>query len=298
MSLTLATTLHRCKPSILVHLAISPPKPLLIANPVEAGLFPILLFLHGFLLENSFYSQLMQHIASHGFIVIAPQLYKLPKTDASDEIKSTAAITNWLSEGLSKLLPQNVKPDLSKLALSGHSRGGKTAFALALKKLNTSTTLNFSAIIGVDPVDGLGKAVQISPPVLTFSPHSFNFNMPVLIIGSGLGEVQRNPLFLACAPKGVSHEEFYSECNKPAWHFVAKDYGHFDILDDVTKGILGKSTCCLCKNGNSRKPMRSFAGGVIVAFLKGYLKGDNSDLLAIRDKRLVAPVDLQIEYSV
>lgn len=54
-------------------LAVPPPKPLLIARPSEAGEYPILVLLHGYLLYNSFYSQLIQHIASHGFIVIAPQ---------------------------------------------------------------------------------------------------------------------------------------------------------------------------------------------------------------------------------
>lgn len=57
-------------------LTVPPPKQLLIATPsdTEAGEFPVLLLLHGYLLYNSFYSQLIQHIASHGFIVIAPQV--------------------------------------------------------------------------------------------------------------------------------------------------------------------------------------------------------------------------------
>ncbi|KAL3507841.1 hypothetical protein ACH5RR_033223 [Cinchona calisaya] len=50
------------------------PKPLLIVTPSEVGEFPVLLFIHGYLLSNSFYSQLLQHVASHGFIVIAPQV--------------------------------------------------------------------------------------------------------------------------------------------------------------------------------------------------------------------------------
>lgn len=54
--------------------AVPPPKPLLIATPCEAGEFPLLIFLHGYLLYNSFYSLLIQHVASHGFIVIAPQV--------------------------------------------------------------------------------------------------------------------------------------------------------------------------------------------------------------------------------
>ncbi|XP_028751543.1 chlorophyllase-2, chloroplastic [Neltuma alba] len=270
-----------------------PPKPLLIATPLEAGDFPLLLFLHGYLLYNSFYSQLILLVASHGFIVIAPQLYSVAGPDISDEIHSTAAITNWLGEGLSKYLPPNVKPNCSKIALGGHSRGGKTAFAVALKKLNTTTNLKFSALIGIDPVDGMDKGKQTPPPVLTYIPHSFDFDMAAMVIGSELGELKKNPLFPPCAPKGVNHREFYDECPKPSWHFVAGEYGHLDMLDDDTRGIRGKATYCFCKNGESRKPMRRFVGGAIVAFLKAYLLADDQDLIAIRDRHLSMPLDLK-----
>ncbi|KAK4587424.1 hypothetical protein RGQ29_024219 [Quercus rubra] len=272
-------------------LAVPPPKPLLIARPSEAGEYPILVLLHGYLLYNSFYSQLIQHIASHGFIVIAPQLYILAGPDTTDEIKSTAAITNWLSEGLHYLLPPHVQPNINKLGLAGHSRGGKVAFALALDK--EATSLKFSALIGIDPVDGMDKGKQTPPPVLTYVPHSFDLDMAVMVIGTGLGEVKKNPLFPPCAPKGVNHEDFFNECQEPACHFVAKDYGHLDLLNDDTEGLRGKATYCLCKNGKSRDPMRRFVGGIVVAFMNAYLLGDNKDLLAIKDGQNTVPVELK-----
>nr|XP_023900495.1 chlorophyllase-2, chloroplastic [Quercus suber] len=272
-------------------LAVPPPKPLLIARPSEAGEYPILVLLHGYLLYNSFYSQLIQHIASHGFIVIAPQLYILAGPDTTDEIKSTAAITNWLSEGLHYLLPPHVQPNINKLGLAGHSRGGKVAFALALDK--EATSLKFSALIGIDPVDGMDKGKQTPPPVLTYVPHSFDLDMAVMVIGTGLGEVKKNPLFPPCAPKGVNHEDFFNECQEPACHFVAKDYGHLDLLDDDTEGLRGKTTYCLCKNGKSREPMRRFVGGIVVAFMNAYLLGDDKDLLAIKDGQKTVPVELK-----
>ena len=55
----------------------SPLKPLLVAAPSEVGDFPVLVLLHGYLLNNSFYTQLIQHRASHGFIVVAPQVIYL-----------------------------------------------------------------------------------------------------------------------------------------------------------------------------------------------------------------------------
>jgi chlorophyllase len=53
----------------------TPPKPLLVASPLEEAEYPVVVFLHGYLFYNSFYSQLFNHIASHGFIVISPQVF-------------------------------------------------------------------------------------------------------------------------------------------------------------------------------------------------------------------------------
>ncbi|KAK2980644.1 hypothetical protein RJ640_011452 [Escallonia rubra] len=291
-AVTAKIELERCttKPS----LSNPPPKPLLLVSPSEAGEYPVLVFLHGYLFYNTFYSQLLKHVASHGFIVVAPQLYSVAGPDATAEIQSTAAVTNWLPDGLDDSLPPDVHPNLSRLALSGHSRGGKAAFALVLNKVpKSATSLKFSALIGVDPVDGMDKGKQTPPPVLSYIPRSFDLHMPVLVIGSGLGDVKKNPLFPACAPKGVNHKEFFSECREPACHLVARDFGHVDMLDDDTKGIRGKASYCLCKNGKSREPMRRFVGGITVAFLRAYLEGNSSDLMAIRDRHELAPLELQ-----
>ncbi|KAL3812570.1 hypothetical protein ACJIZ3_013838 [Penstemon smallii] len=293
------TKLIKVEKKICDKNASDSPRALLISTPSEKGVFPVLLLLHGYLLYNTFYSQLIQHIASHGFIVVAPQLYSIAGPNATEEINITTEIVNWLPKGLSNLLPPDVQPNLSKLGLAGHSRGGKVAFALSLRKPST-TSLHISALIGIDPVDGMDKGKQTPPPVLTYIPNSFNLdNTAVLVIGSGLGEVQRNRFFPPCAPCGVNHEDFYKECCEPAYHFVAKDYGHLDMLDDDTKGIRGKASYCLCKNGECREPMRRFVGGIVVAFLKAYLEGDERDLLSVRDGHEMVPVELQrVEFKV
>ncbi|XP_051125678.1 chlorophyllase-2 [Andrographis paniculata] len=270
-----------------------PPRPLLIWSPAAAGEFPVVIFLHGYLLQNSFYTQLLRHISSHGFVVVAPQLYSVAGPNANQDISATAEIIEWLSENLCNYLPENVRPNLKKLVLAGHSRGGKVAFALALGK-SLSSPIKFSALIGVDPVDGMDKGQQTPPAVLTYAPNSMDLNgAPVLVIGSGLGDVRKNPFFPPCAPRGVNHKDFYNECCKPAHYFVAKDCGHLDVLDDETRGFRGRATYCLCKNGESRKPMRRFVGGVVVAFLRAYLEGDEESLVAIRRGYAKLPVVLQ-----
>lgn len=53
---------------------IVPPKPLIVALPTEEGEYPVVQFHHGYTLQNTFYTQLISHIASYGFIVVAPQV--------------------------------------------------------------------------------------------------------------------------------------------------------------------------------------------------------------------------------
>ncbi|KVI11785.1 Chlorophyllase [Cynara cardunculus var. scolymus] len=252
------------------------PKSLLIFTPLEAGEFPVLL-------REPWNME---------------QLHLCTGSDATEEIEDVVAISNWLPEGLQKFLPSGVHADLKKLGLAGHNKGGKEAFAIALNKFHTKLNLKFSALIGIDPVDGTEVGKQTQPKILTYVPHSFNLGMPVMVIGSGLGEIKRNPLFPACAPKGVSHEEFYKECRKPACYFVVKDYGHLDVLDDETKGIVGKFANCMCKNGKSREPMRRFVGGAVVAFLKAYFEGDFGYLMTIKDEAnglvVLQKVDFQL----
>lgn len=258
------------------------PKPLLLAVPALPGEYPVLLFFHGYLILNSFYSQLLHHIASHGYIAIAPQMYLVTGADATPEIADAAAICDWLPECLSSYLPDDVRPDFQNVAIAGHSRGGKVAFGLALGRTTQTTKLKFSALVGVDPVDGMARGQQTQPRILTYKPHSFDFIIPTLLIGAGLGPVKRNPLFPPCAPEGVSHREFFNECSAPAYHFVASDYGHMDYLNDETGGARGKLTYYLCKNGIAREPMRRFCGAIMVAFLNAYLINDSrafNDLL-------------------
>ncbi|CAM0947211.1 unnamed protein product [Alopecurus aequalis] len=185
------------------------------------------------------------------------------------------------------ILPRSV-------SISGHSRGGKVAFALALGHAG-KTSLPLAALIAVDPVDGTEMGKQTPPPILTYKlGSSLLVPAPVMVIGTGLGELPRNFLFPPCAPLGVSHAAFYAECAAPACHLVARDYGHTDMMDDVTTGAKGLATRCVCKSGESRAPMRRFVGGAMVAFLKKWVEGRPEWLDGIRERPEVAPVVLSV----
>ncbi|CAA2963129.1 chlorophyllase-1-like isoform X1 [Olea europaea subsp. europaea] len=270
----------------------SPPTQLFIVAPVEENTYPVLLFCHGFCIGNTWYSQLLKHISSHGYIVVAPQFYHCMLISPTKETEIAAKVTDWLSTGLSQVLEEKVKPDLTKLALSGHSRGGKVAFALALG--HAPTSLKFSAILGIDPVDGLSPSNRPQPKILTYVPRSLNLEIPIGIIGTGLGD-QWKGIIPPFAPDGVNHAEFFKESKPPCCYFLAKEYGHCDMLDE-SKAYLAS---WVCKSGKgSKEDMRRAVGGIVVAFLNDYLGGESKDLEAIFEKPSTAPIVLDPVISV
>ncbi|CAK9857069.1 unnamed protein product [Sphagnum jensenii] len=248
--------------------------------------FPVVQFQHGFLIMNTCYSQIISHIASYGFIVVAPQMDPIISVDATKEISDAIDVLFWLQANLEPTLSLEVpetKPDLSKLALVGHSRGGKVVFGMG----KNGTIPNVSTIVGLDPVDGDANGNQTPPGILTFSENSLNLGVPTLIVGSGLGPLGFPP----CAPENVSHEQFFFDLSEPVFQFVAKDYGHNDFLDDVVCEL----TRLPCPGTlGSRMPMQLFSGGVVAAFLQAIVGNNTCFFNDVFTNYESAPVSLEV----
>ncbi|CAI0434091.1 unnamed protein product [Linum tenue] len=281
-----------------------PPRPLYVVAPTRPGNYPVFLFAHGTFISNNLYSGLLSHISSHGYIVVAPQVYTLSLPCELEEIEYLEQVTNWMpsATALPSHLPPGVLPDFDKLAVGGHSRGGKSAFALALGLCTKPLKLTISAVVGVDPVAGVSKNSRTDPVILTYEPESLNLSVPVAVIGSGLGNQSEVIDLPACAPNWVNHAEFYSECMAPKSHLVADDYGHMDVVDDVSWFERDFKLMCKGASGlfSSREKMRKGVGGIVVAFLDAYLGGGGSDdYLAILESPLEvdSPVKLTVGYK-
>jgi len=202
-----------------------------------------------------------------------------------------ASVANWLLTNLQKILPKNVQGDLSKLAVSGHSRGGKTAFALALGIIKIELEVKISALIGVDPVAGLSKSHLTEPHILKYVPNNFNLSFPTMVIGLGLGNQSILPIAPACAPNEVNYVEFFNECRSGA-KFVLTDYGHMAILDN-NLGHWSSIACILCVKGDNNKDVaRRTVGGLIVAYLEARFLEDPSDYVNITTNPSLAPTRL------
>lgn len=260
------------------------PTPVIVWEPAEPGRYAVLVFQHGFLVENALYASVLEHIASHGFVVVAPQMYAadnnpIGKPSAYEEAALAAELYAWVRSGLFAAVDVDIDP--GRLGLAGHSRGSKVIWAV----LRDDPSAAF-AIAGVDPVDGEGGPLGGEERVLA-SP--VRFAGPTLVLGTGLGPVSGGVFSPACAPEGDNYQEFFAAAGSPAWQLVAEEYGHNDMLDEGC-GLI----CAVCEAGDNLAPMRTWTAGLLTAFFRASLQGDEAELAQLR---LGAPLPVVTRFD-
>lgn len=241
------------------------PQPLLIFAPVSPAAYPVVVFQHGFLGKNSDYGELLRHLAGHGFVVVAPQMYAglgvaFGNPRPPEEARRAARVLGWLPVGLPAAL--GYVPDVRRLGLAGHSRGGQVCWLLLAAR--PSRVLAAAAIDPVDGAEPRGNRTWAAEEPLSFSG-------PALVIGTGLGG--------RCAPAGQNHEQFYAVCRSPAWHVVVPHQGHTDMLNEGP-AMLGR---LMCDGGPDRAGMRRLTAGLLVALFRSALQGDESAYAYLSD---------------
>ena len=169
-------------------------------TPTWSARYPVVVFQHGFGGSIKAYETISKHLASHGFVVILPQMYGPGFQDAptaEEEAVLGLEVLSWIEDNLNDFVP--VQADTDLLGLAGHSRGGQVAYRLALKLPE-----QVRALAGVDPVDAteMSNDTKIVTGPLTF-------DIPTYILGARLGlvPVEGGMLKIPCAPEesGYSH---------------------------------------------------------------------------------------------
>lgn len=241
------------------------PTALRIHAPEVSGTYAVVLFQHGFMSRNSAYDEILTHLSSHGFVVVAPQMYEpslgplLGNPTAAQEAELAAQIVAWLPGGLRVVLGSSAETNL--LGIAGHSRGGKVAWLMA-----SADPGRILAIAGIDPVDGTGGPFGNQPRVVN---GPFALSIPALVLGTELGG--------SCAPAGDNHEQFFEASTSPAWHVIALSQGHGDMLDESE----AEAASTFCSSGPNRGGMRRFTAGLLVALFRTALQGDDSALTVL-----------------
>ena len=113
--------------------ASSAPYDLDLYEPDGTGTYPVVIFHHGFILSIDAYVDMLEHLASHGFVVVCPQLYgpsmiPIGQPSTTDEVGFARELRAWVLDGLASETSANIRTDL--LGYAGHSRGAKVAWML------------------------------------------------------------------------------------------------------------------------------------------------------------------------
>lgn len=97
----------------------------------SAGRFPLVVLSHGFALNPEWYHDLAEHLASHGYVVLAPE--HTESDWAPDVVRASVARPAEVSATIDFALdgPLAAHVDGEHIAVAGHSYGGFTALASA-----------------------------------------------------------------------------------------------------------------------------------------------------------------------
>lgn len=251
------------------------PRPLRLHAPAAPGTYALVQFQHGFTADVRTYDVLLSHLASHGFVVVAPQMYPadgipLGKPWAAWEAEDAEQVAGWTVRHAAAVMGSASSG--APLLLAGHSRGGKVAWLVA-----KNGRVPLSGLLGVDPVDGTGAALlaaqeEALPAEVEGLPRS-------LVIGMALGG--------SCAPEGDNYQHFHDRTSLPTRLAVVAGHGHGDMLDPEV------GTGGLCLEGPEKDKARATVAGLAAAQLRAWLYGDDT-LDAALGSAAGAPLEVTI----
>ena len=251
-------------------------------TPSSPNTYPVVIFQHGFGGSIKAYETISEHLASHGFVVVLPQMYGpgfQGAPTAEEEAVLGLDVLAWIEANINGFIP--VHADTTLLGLSGHSRGGQVAYRITLQLLE-----KVKALAGVDPVDATEMSNDTS--IIT---GPLTFDIPTYILGAGLGPipVQGTPFNIPCAPEEAGPIHFYCANPNPTWLVTATTHGHADMIDE-------EDFSEFCPGGPDRDGMRTLTGGTLAAFFSGILQGNQGALSVLSDPGS-APVPVTMERN-
>ncbi len=272
-----------------------PPTSTRIHAPKAPGVYPVIMLTNCFICESHWLDEVFTHVASHGFVVIIPKLHDLGNVLFSNDLSFSDAevvgqMGEWINTDLNPYLDAHLAKgsvaDPTELGLVGFSSGGKVAWIAAEQQ-----KVHAKAIAGIAPVDSPGDPFGLRPePLILDKP--FTFNMPSLIIGTGYDAIRMNSISPICAPEGHNHVQFYEQTKAPAWHVVATQNGHVDVIDKIDRWIPSMA----CPSAGDPQLMRHTVKGLLTAFFRGSLRAESTAYDVLTQAQLT-PTEVTAEHK-
>jgi hypothetical protein len=244
--------------------------PLTIYLPDGAGLFPVIVFHHGFQLDPQLYASYGGHLASWGYVAILPSmpgdLFSGPNHRELKEY--LIAILDWIDENAPEPQgPFGGKADPSRLGLAGHSMGGKIALLAA------SEDGRPLGVFGMDPVDTPGGPLNTEgPDYPSVTPELMGqISAPIGLLGETVNATCEGFMCQACAPEEDNFHQYYLHAESPAIEVEALGANHMSFLDNPDCGF----TCSACPKGTDDPAVtRRLARRYLTAFFQVTLRSE------------------------
>ncbi len=221
----------------------------------NAGPYPVALVLHGFRIDAYLYDSYVERLASHGFVACTADF-------AAGIVANHVESAQDILEGLDWLLAQTTDADPNRVALVGHSLGGK----LAVYGASMDPTID--AIVGLDPVDGAMFCNATRCPDAT---DMLPLSIPTAFLGQTL---DRMPGLggQACTPTGDSYTTFYTPSTSPSLEVTMNGASHMSFVDDLEAcGFV----CSVCQEATmTQADALTIARAYTTAFLLRHVAGD------------------------
>jgi dienelactone hydrolase len=196
--------------------------------PAGSGPFPLVVVLPGFQTSYTSYAGFSQHFASHGFIALGVDT-RSNATMASHD-KEALEVKQTIDFALSAQSPFAGKVDATKIAVAGHSKGGKVAFFAA------AIDPRIDVVIGWDPVNAGGGPCAFDPNcnALPVAPNC-------TVKDGGIEQFMHAQSLVIGAPPdpnlnpdaNANAENFYRGAPAPA-AYVKLAAGHIDWVEALT----------------------------------------------------------------
>lgn len=196
---------------------------------------PVVVFFNGFQSRYSWYSRMLQGVASWGFVAVQYQLPALSLINVKDELdRYYDPLMRWIeaSDGLVGEVPG--MDAVEAVVSAGHSRGGKVA---SLVFTLTDYSYPIQAAWLIDPVDSS-----------MFAPISENNPSAVASLrksGKKIG-VAGASVLSSCNPVEGNYEKFFAAGAAGSWEIVMNGTSHSQFADGgaatnaVQDGLCGR----------------------------------------------------------
>jgi predicted dienelactone hydrolase len=220
-----------------------------IYTPTSPGLHPVVSVNAGTQQVNAAYAIYGQRLASYGIVALLQddEGFNAPTPNIVDDV--TYVITSYVPANLA------ATADMTRVGLSGHSRGGKATLLAA----ENAVMGKVKAWFGLDPVD---VDFQGTPGAL---PGIGTIGIPLGFAGA---TVSSN-----CSPANANYEVYYAAASPPAVAVTIEGAGHFDFLDQ-SKAI-AEFACTPEGTANPTVALNT-AAHYLMAFFARELLGDSS----------------------